>query len=359
MNNPSAPLTRGTRAGLAAAALLASLLLGACPGRALTLLSYNVDNLFDGVDDGREYREFDPGRGAWTDGLFRKKLARVALAVRRAVPGGPDIVFLQEIENARTLAALRDTDLRDLGYAYAAAWPGAPAANGALAATTVGILSRFPLSRVGAHVLPARDGQPLREILEAAATVDGKTLRLFCVHWKSKTGGKAYETESARREAALVVARRVREILRDDPRAAVVAAGDFNECADEDARAGGAYRTALVRTNGRMADDAADHLVLSGRLEESGATAGGVVFFDPWLASACTPPGSYKHGGRWEGIDHILLLPGADGPAFRAFKPVCEPDMLDPRTGAPLAWDRKRPDKGFSDHLPVLMTIEY
>ncbi len=345
--------SKAIRTGLLIVCFLAATLLASCPGRTITILSYNVDNLFDGTDDGTEYKEYDPGRGKWNDSFFRAKLARIALAVRRSAPGGPDIVMLQEIENRNVLDRLRNDALSDQGYAYAACYPGSGGA------TTVGILSRFPLKRVAAHQLSPWRGEVLRPVLEASAVADGTVVHLFCVHLKSKNNGKDRETEKARREAAGIIVRRVREITAADPGAAVAVAGDFNERADEYARVKKAYQTALVRLgDGAPASYHEASLFLCDGPAASGVRDGAVVFFDPWLAAPGTPPGSYWYRGHWEDIDHTLFLPGASGLAFVSFRAVSEPDMLHPRTRAPLAWDKKKPNQGFSDHLPILLTLE-
>jgi len=53
----------------------------------LTLMSYNVENLFDDVHNGSEYREFDPGRGTWNAEFFKVRIKSIAEVVRKAVPG--------------------------------------------------------------------------------------------------------------------------------------------------------------------------------------------------------------------------------------------------------------------------------
>ncbi|MBN2351274.1 MAG: endonuclease/exonuclease/phosphatase family protein [Spirochaetales bacterium] len=341
------------RIGLLILCFLAGAVLSSCPGRTITVLSYNVGNLFDGADDGTEYREYDPGRGTWNESCFRLKLARIALAVRRSVPGGPNIVMLQEIENRNVLLRLRDDGLGDQGYRYAACYPSPGGA------TTVGILSRFPLSRVAAYQLAPWKRETLRPVLEAAADADGTAVHLFCVHLKSKNNGKDKDTEKPRLEAAGIIARRVREIAAAEPGAAVVVAGDFNERADEYARAKRAYQTALVRLDDHApASFAEASLLLCGSPASSGVRDGAVIFFDPWLAAPGTPPGSYWYKRHWEDIDHALFLPGSSGLVYVSFRAVSEPDMLHPRTRAPLAWDRKKPNQGFSDHLPILLTLE-
>ena len=66
-------------------------------------MSYNVENLFDDVDDGTEYPEYDPGRGSWSSEAFPLRVDTIAEVVRKSVPGGPDILLLQEVENGNAL----------------------------------------------------------------------------------------------------------------------------------------------------------------------------------------------------------------------------------------------------------------
>ena len=53
----------------------------------LTLMSYNVQNLFDDVDNGSEFREFNPSRGGWNSEMFHLRVGTIAEVVRAAVPG--------------------------------------------------------------------------------------------------------------------------------------------------------------------------------------------------------------------------------------------------------------------------------
>jgi exonuclease III len=220
----------------------------------LTVLSYNVQNLFDGADDGTEYSEFDPSRGAWTAEAADAKASRVARVIRRAVRGGPDVLCLQEVEHGRVVAGLARNHLRRRGYRYAAVseTPGS--------AVEVALLSRLPIAEARVHA-PARGwprrppdgtvaggsgdaGSPgrrsgpappavpadaiLRPVLEVRLETPGAPLHLFVNHWKSKSGGTR-ETEPARRAAARVVARRIGAITGNDPDAGIIVCGDLNE----------------------------------------------------------------------------------------------------------------------------------
>jgi endonuclease/exonuclease/phosphatase family metal-dependent hydrolase len=302
----------------------------------LTVMSWNVRNLFDDVRDGTEYREFDPSRGTWTSESFRLKIDTIGATVRKAVRGGPDILLLQEVENAHALDVLVTRGLSGMGYSWRvfAPKPGLPA--------NVAILSRLPVRRVGTHaVRPWKATLAVRDIVEAEIQTGGRALFVFCLHLKSKTEG-VRSTEQARAEAAAVLARRIAEITASDPGADIVAAGDFNESVDEYARIGRRYPTALMTEEYGAA---ASGLVVSGR---PGTWDGARVLFDPWLESPHAPPGSYFYQGEWLSVDHILLSRGlfdARGFSYRrgSFTAVSLP--------AP-------PGGGGSDHLPVVLTID-
>jgi endonuclease/exonuclease/phosphatase family metal-dependent hydrolase len=223
--------------------ILAALLLvlwGALPGPALTLMSYNVENLFDDVHNGTEYREFDPGRGKWSRESFLVRVGKLSEVIRKSVPGGPDILLLQEVENGNALRTFVETGARGMGYTWQVLVP-----KKGLAAN-VAIVSRLPVARVRTHAVgPWKGAAPVRDILEAQVETAGHLLYVFNNHWKSRTEG-AGVTEASRRESAAVLARRIAEILEADPGADIVAAGDMNESVDEYARRGRRTVTALM-----------------------------------------------------------------------------------------------------------------
>jgi endonuclease/exonuclease/phosphatase family metal-dependent hydrolase len=293
--------------------LLGSLLPAGAAPRRITILCYNVENLFDDVDNGGEYPDYRLAAGGWSRELFRLKVSRIAEVIRRAAPGGPDIVALQEVENRSALLGLRELGLKGMGYREAVliAGDGASCPAGP-PATHPAVLSRWPVRRTGLHqVVPcadgaaaarsgeaaaagaqdvrraaaSRDGQAaagetaVRGILEVELEVEGRTLYLFNNHWKSRTGG-ARRTEPLRLAAARVLAARIRSILDRDPRADIVVLGDLNESVEESRGADGAdgYPTALA-VGGEAAGDVQKpspqtaHASASRAAQRSGASA--------------------------------------------------------------------------------------
>jgi endonuclease/exonuclease/phosphatase family metal-dependent hydrolase len=316
---------------------------------------YNVENLFDDVHDGTEFREFDPRTASWSTDLFNSRIATIAEVVKKAVPGGPDVIVLQEVENANALRALADTGLAGMGYVRTVLVP-----KKGLAAN-IGIISRLPAARVHSYEVPSWKGGVLRDVAEVELMADGATLHVLNNHWKSKTEG-ARATEQSRLEAAAVVGERVRQILARDSLADIIVAGDMNESADEFSRARGAYQTALIPVDADVPDGyARASIFLASRPEEAGIHGDRLVLFEPWLEPGRTAPGSYIYGGKWETIDHALLSPGLfDGAGFayeRGSFRVFDAAFLLSENGAPKKWEGPRGQRGYSDHLPLLITL--
>jgi endonuclease/exonuclease/phosphatase family metal-dependent hydrolase len=331
------------------------LFLLSCGNDGITLMVYNVENLFDDVDNGTEYKEFDPGTGKWTRELFLSRVDTVAEVIRRAVPGGPDIIVLQEIENENALKTLQERGLRGLGYTRAVLVP----AKGA--ATNPAVLTRLPVSRVHSIQTTERDAYGARHVLGIEILVGGSTLQLFNNHWKSKTGGER-ETEGSRVRAAAAVSAKVKEILAADPAADVIVAGDMNESSDEFSRVSGKYRTALLPFSPDVPREYDDGIFLTPSAAEAGVRDGRLVLFDTWSETAEKDRGSFSYGGQWHTVDHILMSPGLfDRVGFfyqkGSYRVYRESFLLLP-DGRPRKWEDSKEGKGYSDHLPLLIRLD-
>ncbi|MDD9985953.1 MAG: endonuclease/exonuclease/phosphatase family protein [Spirochaetaceae bacterium] len=340
------------------AALLFLLVLGpgarvAADTGAISVLSYNVQNLFDAMEQGAEYDEFRAGR--WDAARYAARLNRIAAVLRDVHPGGADILALQEVENRRAALDLRDR-LRDLGYAYVVAVPNDGADLG-LTLTPV-VLSRLPVLRVRLHQV-WHGGRYLRPIVEAELDLGGgRSLFLFNNHWKSKRGG-AEETAPARRAATTVLGDRIRELQRTDPLADLLVTGDLNESVDDHAAAG--YPTALAG----LPRGTAGVLAVTGRPFDARSAfdarppAGGVVLYSPWLELEAAGRGTVVHRDAWETPDHFLLSAGLFDREGVWYAPggfaVIRDGLVSPATGYPLRWIGT---DGHSDHLPILLHLQ-
>jgi len=317
---------------------------GAAGEHSLTILSYNVENLFDDVDNGTEYREFDPGLGTWGTTEYHARLASVAEVLKSC--GGPDIAALQEVENEKVLAALSETYAKDLSYRHLALVE-APGS-----AVNTGLLSRYPITAVKSHRVQVGRRDLGRYIMEVRVFVEGIPLVVFNNHWKSKVDG-AEETEPLRIAAAALLTERIAELLAFEPSLDIVVLGDLNEGVGDYEAAGGSYRTALLPLSAEPSGGADWPCILvTGNPAESSVKKGRLVLFSPWSRGE----GSYVYRGRWLAIDHSLLAPSlfdGKGFSFQDFSVFKAPFLLD-EDGFPRSHVK---GSGYSDHLPILLTL--
>ncbi len=320
-------------------------------------MSFNVENLFDEVENGSEYPEYRGG--AWNRELFEAKCRALAEVIKKASRRGPDIIALQEVENRNALLNLRDRHLAGLGYRYAVIASREGAANGPA------VLSRFPILRSHSLGTGLWKEKPLRPILEVVFEFGGGRLHLFNNHWKSKSEG-ADVTEEARLKEALVLRERILEILDRDPKADILVLGDLNENIEEYLEVGGKYRTALIcaEASGEE-DDLLSGIILSDLPGQAGLKSDRLSLYEPWYEIPEERRGSYVYRGRWQTPDHILLSEGLfSGRGFEyepgGFRPMREPFLLDEKTGFPKRWYYKggQAPGGYSDHLPLLITLK-
>jgi len=222
------------------------------------------------------------------------------------------------VESAEALNDLNGR-LSSFGYRYRVFVPQLGAATG------VAFLSRLPILHVRAHAVGSFAGEPLRHIVEIALEQRGRRLVVFNNHWKSKTEG-VEETASARRMAAEVLTRRLRELREADSAVDLVALGDFNE-----------------------------------NIEDFQPWVNSLDLYDPWVELPEAGRGSSAFQGRWQTPDHILLAPGLfdrRGFAYRSggFRVVRNEFLLEGPQGFPR---RFRDGSGTSDHLPLLLTLHH
>ncbi|MEW6548233.1 MAG: endonuclease/exonuclease/phosphatase family protein [Spirochaetota bacterium] len=374
--------TKPPRRGWAAILPALALFLGArcslpwnVPGpRVVEIVSYNAHNLFDDQQDGGEYPEFIPGSSGWNASLYKTRLENTAFAAASpfsgdgaatTAPSWPDILCLAEIEGEKVLKDLAEGPMAKVGYRWMAL--GTESAS----AIRCGILSRFPILACRSHALGDAWGfGPLRDMLEVDIGLwedgksggkgdgeDGEVLTLFLCHWKSRKEG-ARETEEARRQAAELLSRRMREIQALDPLRALVACGDFNENPDEYLRAGRAYPTAFAPPDSGSPGKPGGTIEVCSSLEALKAGpppsqdlrgSGSLRLFSPWEQEGGY---SYVFQGAGERLDGFLLAPSlADGKGleFDDFRVGSSPELFG-QDGVPAGWNGR---SGYSDHLPV------
>jgi endonuclease/exonuclease/phosphatase family metal-dependent hydrolase len=333
--------------------------------RELSILSWNVQALFDGEETGSEYSDY-AGAAGWSAEKYAARLNAIAKGIGRAPSGFPDILALVEIENLQTL--------QDLAKSLAAEG-GAKAryrydffANVSGMSLGIGILSKVPLGRQQAHAFYGDLEANPRPVAELWVEAGGTPLALFVCHWKSKLGGDE-ATEALRRASARLILRRFREIEAETPGTPVLVLGDLNENYDEYYRQAGRYICALLPDDPRAAEHAGlygtaasaqkDFLVVSAsKPPRSSYFAEGVIsFYSPWGRELKN--GSYFYGNDWETIDHILLSAAFFDDQGWDFND-CDVLNTEPfvnSKGTPSAYNA-RTGGGLSDHLPLYLSLK-
>ena len=330
----------------------------------LTIVSWNVQNLFDGSDNGFEYAEFQNSSG-WNNEKYLARLHGISSAL-----GGetkPDILALMEVENRAVIEQLGGESFLNYRWTFFA--------NAPDSSIGLGLLSSLPLTETRAHSFYSTDGTIPRPIAEVWVDTGHGPLVLFVCHLKSKLEG-ALKTTAARRAAAALITRRLLEIERENPLTPVVILGDLNENCDEFIRIGEEYICTLLPdtenaalliqgTPGKM-PHLQDFLVLSEhKPPRTLFFPGRIALYSPWLEEAdigeafgYIHQGSYYYKDTWETIDHFLLNAALfDGSSWNYghFRVLGEPPFTNGR-GFPEPYNL-RTGNGLSDHLPILLYL--
>jgi hypothetical protein len=324
----------------------------------ISIMEYNVENLFDMVDNGMEYPEFKPGAFNWTLSTFQKKLDNTASVIAAI---NPDIAVLIEIENENAAKELLSV-LKEKNCPYAFTALGDKPNR---TVTVPVIISRFPLFDIRNYTLPAgHDAAISRNLLEASIFLGHDTLKVFACHWPSKK-----EPESRRVAAAKLLRTRLIQIPR---KAHYVIAGDFNENYDEcatfhtlglDDSYGVTGINHILGTLRAQSGSLADYVTKKNILDSTK-----FQHFDPWLDLPEDKRMSevYKH--QKNTLDHILLSPAMFDSlglsyidsSFRVFNWNGRLIYND----APYRWqvrfeggNRYHRGEGYSDHLPIVVKL--
>jgi len=320
----------------------------------LKVMSYNVENLFDTVDDpNTSDEEFTPGgRQAWTERVVADKIKNLGEIIKNE---NPDVVGIVEVENEAMLGRLVREGLASQGYKFYVAGPSQDVRG-----IRNGVISKFPIVSVKSHQV-WRDTwvdngvvYKTRDILEVTVnTLNCSSSSLVTVlvnHWPSRRNGAL--SERFRLEASEQMNTIVREIVSANPGRLVLSIGDFN---DE------------IRDNSFQ-----QALTLVPNLRELARAEPGAFFaIDSQISAGPTVGTFYFARDRvWNFLDHILVAGGRDlvngrGYSYRegSIKIVRSrfvEEGLYPK-GCEIFRNQRRetcPD-GASDHFPISAIFDY
>lgn len=309
-----------------------------------TVASYNVENLFDDVNQGSEYEDYKLNTHNWTSEMSQIKLNHTAEAICDI---NSDIIGLQEIENIYVLRKLV-AKLGECGlhYKYSAI------THKPTAAVQVALLSKYPILQ--SHQIVTTPNGRNRDILESVINIDGKRLSIFVNHWKSKAkDGK----ESARIKSATILSNYIKSINNE-----YIILGDLNSRYNESER----IEPRLNDTNGVTAINDIMKTTINNQLIDKSMVGriGNGNHINLWSEVAPSKRWNHEFYGEKNTLDHILLprtlfdnrgIEYVDG-SFGVFAP----SYLLSSNGRIAYWEMKKKQhtgEGYSDHLPIKATF--
>lgn len=295
----------------------------------LKVVSYNVENLFyperDSLKDDSEWTP--EGERRWSYTRYYRKVENIARVLTNIGEwDGVDIVGLQEVENALCVKRLCYT-LRRGEYDFV--HYESPDARGIDVAL---IYKKSRVDTIATRAIKVKgervNGERLitRDILYVCAQIDKRdTVHFFVCHLPSQRGGKA-ESEWKRRVAKEVLQGAIDSVYLAfrDPK--IIIMGDFNGAPKEDIR--GVKNKMIVESQ-------------KSKVER--------------------PNGTHKYQGRWTCLDHFYTSPSLDSLSRAEIYNAAwiqEPDekYLDLKPKRTYNGFRYQKD-GFSDHLPIVLTV--
>ena len=318
---------------------------------AYTVMFYNLENLYDTVDDPRtDDNEFTPmGDKRWTREKYLAKLenlSEIFSAVSSAHNGFPVVAGVSEVENLKVMQDLA-AQRRMSGAHYKCLHFESNDARG----VEVGMLYRpdkFTLMGCEPLKLELRSGREYtgRDILSAWGSIDGEMFAFYVCHFLSRRAGVA-SSAGFRRAGAETARDHAGELRKMYPDIKVIIMGDMNDNPSDESLAVllKAHKTIFNIPEGE--------------------------YFNPFWMLADEGQGTSIHNHRWTLYDNIIvsanLLPTCPGHrGLRLLKldsknhygEIFRRNFM-MRKGAPRrSYYGNTFDNGYSDHLPVLIKLD-
>ena len=298
---------------------------------------YNVENLFDLVDDpDKNDDEFTPeGDNEWDRERLDSKLTNISRVISE-MARGVDILGLSEVESLAVLTELvAMPSLQRHNYQIvhqeSPDWRGIDCA-------LLYKPDRFQLLDFQAIPFPDED-YTTRDILHVEGIYFGDTLHVFVNHWPSRRGGKA----DKRNAAAERLRQEVDELLAENDQAKIIIMGDLNDDPNNKS----------VKKILRAVD--------FDKVEEDD-------LYNPSAAVFKQGLGTLYYNGAWNLFDQIIvsqgLMEGAEGvtyqpESFSIFGPPWMRNQTGQFAGGPFrSFSYGVYQNGFSDHFPTYILLQ-
>ena len=200
-----------------------------------TVAFYNVENLFDTLDDTLTFDDDRTalGKDRWTEERYRRKIDNIAKVLSdigsEETKKSPAIIGLCEIENRTVLEDLIAHPLLKSNN-YGIIHFDSPDERGIDVALLYQKKDFLPLNAQPRKLLiyDAEKRDYTRDQLVVNGLLNGDELYFLVNHWPSRSGGEA-KSSYKREKAALLNKRIIDSIFRLDPKARIIGMGDFND----------------------------------------------------------------------------------------------------------------------------------
>jgi predicted extracellular nuclease len=304
---------------------------------------YNVENLFDTIDDPLTIDEdFTPtGKLQWNAARYTEKLSRISEVIE-LLPGElPVFIGLCEIENQSVLKDLVKQNALHVSPKkeyYEIIHADSPDERG-IDVAAIYDASRLKDVRFEYYTIALPDPKDpnTRDLLYAKGKMDGEWIHFFVNHWPSRSGGQA-ESEPNRLAVAQLLKSKVDEIMSKDTDAKIIIMGDFND-----------------HPNDKSVFD------VLGAKDNSSAS-----LFNHMYSIHTSGNGSYFYKGEWGALDQMITSSGmlktqgwhTDGQSagvLRDEKILYRDKDGSARPGRTYVGDSYK--GGYSDHLPVFLQL--
>lgn len=312
----------------------------------VTVGFYNVENLFDTIDDPTKYDEqYTPSSDRrWNEEKYQTKLTNLAKVISQLNNDqAPEFLGLCEVENREVLEDLIATKALE-PFEYKIAHIESPDERG----IDVAFLYQeklFKVTDIDAHQpdLSAFDDKT-RDILHVEGKIaSGESMHFIVNHWPSRGEGLR-KSEPKRILAAEKLKEIYTTILREDPQAKIIVMGDFN---DEPSN-----------------KSISNTLAVSCDVNSVKATQ----LFNAFCELEQQDFGSYKYRSYWDMLDQIMisnaLLADTTGLHYQHNSASIKNEYWleqhgNKYEGSPLrTFGGRKYLGGYSDHFPVYISLE-
>ncbi len=307
------------------------------------IISYNVENLFDTIDDPSKLDDdFTPyGDNFWGKMRYEKKVNDIGkVLVNCSDTKAPALIGLVEVENKSVLEDLiHNSPLSK--FSYEIVHEDSPDERGIDVALLYDTTQFQYLDyQIGRIQFPNHLADRTRDILLVKGILNKDTLFVAVNHWPSRRGGLT-SSEPKREYVASQLLQKVESIVEKQPNSGILILGDFND----------------TPKNKSIAE------VLGAKDWESNSE-----LIDLMIPLEDKGLGTYKYQNQWNMLDHFIIsrnLTDQNGSLLIAKNSVQiinqdwlnEDDPMYPGKRIYRTYRGPNYVGGFSDHYPIVMDI--